>query len=58
MKLYEMLHFMGDEYIDVFMAIRTVTQRPLEYFVQRKEQIWKILDVTYPEMSGRQIKNT
>ena len=51
MKLYEMLHFMGDEFIDVFMAIRTITQRPAQYFVERAEYIWPILDMEFPEIT-------
>ena len=52
MKLYEMLHFMGDEFIDVFMAIRTVTMHEVQYFMDRKKELWKLLDVTYPEIIG------
>ena len=53
MKLYEMLHFMGDEYIDVFMAIRTITQQPIEYFLARSEEIWEILSLDFPELIGK-----
>ena len=53
MKLYEMLHLMGDKYIDVFMAIRTITQYPLEYFTDRKDKIWQLLDDDYPEMRSK-----
>lgn len=52
MKLYEMLHFMGDEYMDIFMAVRTITQRPLKYFLERKNKIWELLDVEHPEHIG------
>ncbi|XP_059084341.1 SET and MYND domain-containing protein 4-like [Tigriopus californicus] len=50
MKLYEMLHFMGDEYASVFMAIRTITQKPAKYFWQRRDKILDILAMDYPEM--------
>lgn len=50
MKLYEMLHFMGDEYASVFMAIRTITQKPASYFWKRRDKILEILAMDYPEM--------
>ncbi len=53
MKLYEMLHYMGDEYIDVFMAVRTVTQRPLDYFMERSHLLWRILDLEFPELISK-----
>lgn len=49
-QLYEMLHLMGDDYVDVFMAIRTVTQHSVKYFVERREEIWAALDTDFPEM--------
>ena len=56
MKLYEMLHFMGDEFSSLFMALRTVTQRPIKYFMERKERIWELMDVDYPEMRGEKME--
>ena len=53
MKLYEMLHFMGDEYSSVFMAIRTVTSKPADYFLDRQLAIEEILAMEYPEMRGQ-----
>ena len=53
MKLYEMLHFMGDEYMDIFMAIRTITQRPVGYFLKKKDSIWKLLEDENPEEEGK-----
>ncbi len=50
MKLYEMLQLMGDEYVGVFMAIRTVTQRSCSYFVDRADELWAIMDMEYPEL--------
>ncbi len=50
MKLYEMLQLMGDEYVGVFMAIRTITQRPCSYFVDRADELWAIMDMEYPEL--------
>ena len=55
MKLYEMLHFMGDEYISVFMAIRTITQKPIEYFLERQFEIDHILDLEFPEIERESI---
>ncbi len=57
MKLYEMLHFMGDEHMDIFMAIRTITQRPLKYFMERKDRIWSLLAREHPEESSTEIIN-
>ena len=51
MKLYEMLHLMGDDYVDIFMAIRTITQKSIKYFMARKAEIWRILELEFPEMS-------
>lgn len=53
MKLYEMLHFMGDEYMDIFTAIRTITQRPVSYFLKKKDRIWELLEDDHPEEKGR-----
>ena len=52
MKLYEMLHFMGDEYMDIFTAIRTITQRPVSYFLKKKDRIWELLEDNHPEEKG------
>ena len=53
MKLYEMLHFMGDEYMDIFTAIRTITQRPVNYFLKKKDRIWELLEDDHPEEKGK-----
>ena len=53
MKLYEMLHFMGDEYMDIFTAIRTITQRPVSYFIKKRNQIWELLEDDHPEGKGK-----
>ncbi len=50
MKLYEMLQLMGDEHVGAFMAIRTVTQRPCSYFMDRADALWDIMDLEYPEL--------
>ena len=48
-----MLHLMGDEYMSVFMAIRTITQHPLKYFMAKKNALWDIMSLEYPEMRGK-----
>jgi len=55
MKLYEMLHEMGDEYVDVFMAIRSITQTPCEEFMDMADEIWAVLDLEYPELMSEQV---
>ncbi len=52
MKLYEMLHFVGDDYKDFFMAVRTITQRPIDYFLDREQEIWNAIHTEYPEMAS------
>jgi len=52
-----MLHEMGDEYVDVFMAIRTITQTPCEEFMDMADDIWAVLDLEYPELMSNAIKS-
>ena len=52
-----MLHLMGDEYMSVFMAIRTITQHPLKYFMAKKNALWDIMSLEYPEMRGKIVNN-
>jgi len=48
LKLYEMFEHESKEIFALFMALRAVTQKPLQYFTENQKEIEKFLDLEEP----------
>ena len=48
LKLYELFEHEGREVFSLFMALRAVTQKPLQYFTENQKEIEKFLDLEEP----------
>ena len=55
MKIYELFEHEGREVFGLFMALRAVTQKPLQYFTENRKELEKFLDQFDPihPMPGR-----
>ena len=48
MKLYEMFEYEGRDVFGLFMALRAVTQKPLQYFSEKRQELEKFMDISKP----------
>ena len=48
MKLYEIFPAEDSEMFSLFMALRSITQKPLQFFRESKDDIEKYLDLSNP----------
>jgi len=48
LKIYEIFEHEGKEIFSLFMALRAVTQKPIQYFTENQKEIEKFLDLEEP----------
>jgi hypothetical protein len=58
--MYEMYQHEGRDVFGLFMALRSITQKPLNYFTENQKEIEKFLDLSEPvhPMPGRAYLST
>ena len=48
MKLYEMFEYEGRDIFGLFMALRAVTQKPVQYFAEKRPELEKLMERSEP----------
>ena len=48
MKIYELFQHEGREVFGLFMALRAITQKPLQYFTENRQELEKLMERTSP----------